>query len=283
MPIDRALPVRLALAVDLILIIRDTVKPMRTVVSKQGENNREKPAWLGMPASLLQMMAAMVLVFHNRSDGELESLLRLGIHRQILRIYMDEAVPDKNHPAEIEGQHRGIIRVDGKKLCEVRIRFATADLPEDIGTDEPLDDVDAMNEFMETVSDRVFSSFDTEKQPGKSEPERFYHGFVLGLMVDMSEDYVVRSNRESGFGRYDVMIYSKDLRSKGIIIEFKVHKPLREKSLEETVENALRQIEEKNYEAELKSLGFAEENIRKYGFAFEGKKVLIGKGECAER
>ncbi|MBQ3665962.1 MAG: AAA family ATPase [Lachnospiraceae bacterium] len=147
-----------------------------------------------------------------------------------------------------------------------------------------LDDLDAMNDYMERVTTQIFSSFDTggcgETQRGKSEPERFYHGFVLGLMVDMSGEYIVKSNRESGFGRYDIMIYPKEKeneRQDGIIIEFKVRREKREANLEETVEAALKQIKEKNYEAELIALGFQKENIRKYGFAFEGKKVLIGK------
>ena len=145
-------------------------------------------------------------------------------------------------------------------------------------------DLDAMNEYMERVTSRIFSSFDTgghgETEFRKSEPERFYHGFVLGLMVDMSKEYIVKSNRESGFGRYDIMIYPKEKeneRQDGIIIEFKVRREKREANLEETVEAALKQIKEKNYEAELIALGFQKENIRKYGFAFEGKKVLIGK------
>ncbi|MBQ3665811.1 MAG: AAA family ATPase [Lachnospiraceae bacterium] len=147
-------------------------------------------------------------------------------------------------------------------------------------------DLDAMNEYMERVTSRIFSSFDTgghgETEFRKSEPERFYHGFVLGLMVDMSKEYIVKSNRESGFGRYDIMIYPKDKKSgrqDGIIIEFKVRREKREANLEATVEAALKQIEDKNYEAELIAFGFQKEQIRKYGFAFEGKKVLIGAND----
>ncbi|MBQ3665810.1 MAG: AAA family ATPase [Lachnospiraceae bacterium] len=147
-----------------------------------------------------------------------------------------------------------------------------------------LGDLDAMNEYMERVTSQIFSSFDTgghgETVYRKSEPERFYHGFVLGLMVDMSKEYIVKSNRESGFGRYDIMIYPKDKeggRQDGIIIEFKVRREKREANLEATVEAALKQIEDKNYEAELIALGFQKEHIRKYGFAFEGKRVLIGE------
>ena len=142
------------------------------------------------------------------------------------------------------------------------------------------DDLDAMNEYMESVTLQIFSSFDTSKKVGKSEPGRFYHGFVLGLMVDMSEKYIVKSNRESGFGRYDIIIYpkdrNKDKNDNAIIIEFKVKKE-KEADLEQTVKAALKQIQDRNYDAELIALGFKKENIRKYGFAFEGKKVLIGK------
>ena len=109
-----------------------------------------------------------------------------------------------------------------------------------------------------------------------SEPECFYHGFVLGLIAELSGEYAIMSNRESGFGRYDVMMEPKDKNKKAIIIEFKVHNPRREANLEETVQVAHAQIEEKQYKAVLLDKGFGKEQIYKYGFAFEGKKVLIG-------
>lgn len=139
------------------------------------------------------------------------------------------------------------------------------------------DDTEAMNAYMNRVSRRIFSTFDVGKKPSKqSEPERFYHGFVLGLMVELVDQYEVKSNRESGFGRYDVILKPRNIHGKAMILEFKVFNPFREKSLEETVDNALRQIREKEYAAELLEAGVAEENIRMYGFAFEGKEVLIG-------
>ena len=139
-----------------------------------------------------------------------------------------------------------------------------------------LNDLDAMNVYMNRVSMQTFSSFDTGKNPSESEPERFYHGFVLGLMADLSAEYMITSNRESGFGRYDVMMEPRDKNKKAVIMEFKVHNPRREASLEETVQAAHAQIEEKQYESVLLDKGFKKEQIYKYGFAFEGKKVLIG-------
>jgi hypothetical protein len=139
-----------------------------------------------------------------------------------------------------------------------------------------LDDVEAMNEFMNEIALNSFSSFDAvQSASGKDAPERFYHGFVLGLMVELDGRYEIKSNRESGFGRYDVMLRPLDKdKDNAYIIEFKVKK--RENTLEDTLQNAIAQIEEKQYDKELIASGIPEEHIRKYGFAFEGKKVLIG-------
>ena len=123
----------------------------------------------------------------------------------------------------------------------------------------------------------TFSSFDTGSHPsGRTQPERFYHGFVLGLLVELRERYEVRSNRESGYGRYDVMLVPHDKHERAVILEFKVFDKEEESSLKDTVAAALRQIEEKRYEEELLLQGISKQQIYKYGFAFEGKKVLIG-------
>ena len=141
-----------------------------------------------------------------------------------------------------------------------------------------LDDVDSMNEFMNDIALASFSNFDVSKSASsKDAPERFYHGFVLGLIVDLADRFTIKSNRESGFGRYDIMLkphnQEKDC---AYIIEFKVHKPRKEKDLEQTLANARLQIEEKQYEAELTAEGVAPERIRKYGIVFMGKECLIG-------
>ena len=173
--------------------------------------------------------------------------------------------------------------------------------------------LDAMNEYMNEIALETFSSFDVAgKENSRVRPENlascydykgvanglslndssnlyamtrqsshFYHGFVLGLIVNQSKDYIINSNRESGFGRYDVMMMPKNHEKKGlpaIIIEFKVINPRKESSLKETVDMALKQIKEKNYDAELIKRGVKKEDIRHYGFAFRGKEVLIGEG-----
>lgn len=138
-------------------------------------------------------------------------------------------------------------------------------------------EVEAMNGYMNRVALSLFSSFDGGLHPSEeSSPERFYHGFVLGLLVELEGRYVVTSNRESGFGRYDVMLEPLNGEDDAIILEFKIHNPRKEAGLEETVQAALRQIEEKKYDQRLIDQGIKKERIRRYGFAFQGKRVLIG-------
>ena len=140
------------------------------------------------------------------------------------------------------------------------------------------DDIKAMNVYMNRVATSVFSFFDTKKMPSEAtEPERFYHGFVLGLIVDLEERYSITTNRESGFGRYDVMLEPKNKKDPAILMEFKIQDPDDEKDLSQTVGAALDQIDQKKYAAELIGKGISPEQIRKYGFAFCGKKILIGK------
>ena len=138
-------------------------------------------------------------------------------------------------------------------------------------------DLKAMNAYMNRVALNTFSYFDTGQKPSGEEPERFYHGFVLGLIVDLQSRYIITSNRESGFGRYDVMLEPKDPgRDDAILLEFKVHDPEEEATLRDTVQEAHRQIETKQYGVQLMARGIPKEHIRSYGFAFQGKNVLIG-------
>ena len=141
-------------------------------------------------------------------------------------------------------------------------------------------DIEAMNYYMNKITVATFSYFDVgSESSGDSEPERFYHGFVLGMMSDFADTYEIKSNRESGFGRYDIMMIPRKRESvkyPAVIIEFKVHNSSREATLQDTVNLALAQIDEKNYDAELIEAGIESSRIRHYGFAFKGKKVLIG-------
>jgi hypothetical protein len=114
--------------------------------------------------------------------------------------------------------------------------------------------------------------------PTGEEPERVYQGFVLGLLVNLSDNYLVKSNRESGFGRYDVALIPRDVRSglKGIIFEFKKANPVIDESIEEALKNAKEQIEKKRYEVELLDAGVSQKDIVKIAVAFKGKDVSMG-------
>ena len=140
-------------------------------------------------------------------------------------------------------------------------------------------DEDEMNDYMNEVALNTFSSFDAENEPSNvKHPEKFYHGFVLGLMVDKAGDYIIKSNRESGYGRYDVVMEPKDAKDVAVIIEFKVKNERKgEKTLEDTAKSALSQIDEKKYDTDLLARGIPQDRILKYGFAFEGEKCLIKK------
>ena len=134
-----------------------------------------------------------------------------------------------------------------------------------------------MNVYMNQVALASFSYFDTGKKAAvDGAPERFYHGFVLGLLADLSDQFSIRSNRESGLGRYDIILRAREENCDSYIIEFKVFDRERDEDMRACVARALQQIEEKKYESELVADGIAKERIRKYGFAFDGKNVLIG-------
>ncbi|MCD7957737.1 MAG: ATP-binding protein [Lachnospiraceae bacterium] len=138
--------------------------------------------------------------------------------------------------------------------------------------------LEGMQRYMEKVTLRTFSFFDVGGASSESDvAEQFYHGFTLGLIADLDRTHILTSNRESGFGRYDVCIEPRDGRTDGIIIEFKVFDPKKEDTLEETAKRALEQIETMKYETDLKARGIR--TVRKYGFAFRGKEVLILRAE----
>jgi hypothetical protein len=140
-------------------------------------------------------------------------------------------------------------------------------------------DVEGMNVYMNKITSISFSSFDVGNKPSESTtPERFYHGFVLGLLVSEQNRYIIRSNRESGYGRYDICMYPKKPDLPGIVIEFKVqNENADEATLADTADMALQQIQAKDYASDMKSTGVG--NILEYGFAFAGKKILIKKSE----
>ena len=211
----------------------------------------------------------------DRNESAIWSLLLASGYIKVISYESEDSIVDGGLPRyELK-----LTNVEVKRMFEYMIHYwfeETNGSYNDFVEALLIGDKKAMNVYMNRVALQSFSYFDTGKHPSLDAPERFYHGFVLGLIVDLSKDYVVTSNRESGFGRYDVMIEPKDIEKDAIIIEFKVHDEEDEKTLDDTVKAALAQIEEKDYVAGLIAKGIREENIRKYGFAFEGKKVVIG-------
>ncbi len=217
-------------------------------------------------------------IVFDQLDGNTEAIWSLLLASGYLKVdYFDFAKANGNNIYELS-----LTNFEVKKMFEKMIDnwFKTRDDSSSEFLGALLKgDLEAMNYYINEITANIFSCFDVAgKEESRIRPENFYHGFVLGLMVDQSENYIITSNRESGFGRYDIMLEPIDKNNDkypGIIIEFKVINSRKENSLEETVKAALNQIEEKNYDAELIKRGVNKENIHHYGFAFKGKEVLI--------
>ena len=218
-------------------------------------------------------------IVYNQLDGNEEAVWSLILASGYLKVLSHDRL-DLLEPGKEQMYELTLTNYEVTRMFEGMVRSWFAGVKADYNDFIKamlLDDLDAMNAYMNRVALNSFSYFDTGKNPSGEEPERFYHGFVLGLLVDLQDRYVITSNRESGFGRYDVMFEPKNPQEDdAIILEFKVFNKRRENSLEDTVEEALHQIDKKQYAAGLMEKGISKDRIRKYGFAFEGKNVLIG-------
>ena len=204
------------------------------------------------------------------------SLLLASGYLKVDKVYMDEQTDRYIY-------HLSITNREVRMMFENMIRdwFSAEDVPYNEFVRALLrDDVKEMNHYMNDISMATFSYFDVgnsqNNHTSKSDrPERFYHGFVLGLIVELKGRYHISSNRESGYGRYDVMLEPVNDTDPAFVLEFKICEE-GEKTLEDTVAAAREQIQDKQYTSELEARGIKPERIRCYGFAFQGKKVLIG-------
>ena len=217
-------------------------------------------------------------IVYSQLDGSAKTLWSLMLASGYLRIDKYTSYDEDEDDTERE-YVLALTNREVRKMFETMIKgwFQAAGGYSDFIKALLLGDIDAMNDYMNKVSLHTFSSFDTGGSPDSTEPERFYHGFVLGLIVELKDRYVITSNRESGFGRYDIMLKPKNEGGNAIIIEFKVFNPRRDKSLDDTLKTAIQQIREKKYAAALTAEGIPPERIFSYGFAFKGREVLIGE------
>ncbi len=219
-------------------------------------------------------------IVYNQLKGNEAAVWSLLLASGYLKVLAYEDLPDAASKGRNPEYTLSLTNLEVKLMFQNMIRDWFTPVEEDYNDFIKallLGDRKAMNVYMNRVALDMFSYFDTGKRPSGEEPERFYHGFVLGLIVGLQSRYVITSNRESGFGRYDVVLEPrKPEEDDAIILEFKVHDAEDEETLRDTVESALAQIKEKQYASALLAKGIPEERIRCYGFAFEGKKVLIG-------
>lgn len=135
------------------------------------------------------------------------------------------------------------------------------------------DDLDYMNQYMNQVAMQTFSFFDTgKKAEEQEEPERFYHGFVLGLMVDLADKYRITSNRESGLGRYDIMMEPLEKNKRAYVIEFKVLKQSVKRIWRKPHRMLCSRLLERNYDAELMARGIRKRKYQTFGICILGKE-----------
>ena len=217
----------------------------------------------GEPVEVKIKLETIIVGIENREENIWGLMLQTGYLKVIETVSLEErlykvALPNN----EIKDLFRGMVRewfshqVEGEDLRSILNDLVNLKLED-------------FERKLKKLVIEMFSYFDV----GENTAESFYHAFILGMLVGLKDSYYVKSNRESGYGRYDIMLEPKEKESNSFIMEFKIIESMEEKEVKAKIKEAKEQIKDKKYEQELKMRGF--KNITKMVFVCNGKEIIM--------